>query len=166
MNTHLSVEIVRAQINGLILQYPELTEDDQLRADSIEGETDAYDLLRKIEAMRRDAAAMAGACATTIAELELRQGRFVRREQAMRAFAMKLMKTASIRKHEMPEATYSIRNGVSKVIITDENFIPDILCRIKREPDKTKIKKLLTNGNPVRGAELSNAEPTLTINTK
>lgn len=162
----LNVEVVRQQISNLLLQWPELEEDDVLRADSIEGETDAHEFLRLVEEQRREATAMAGACSTTIAELEVRRDRFVRREHAMRKIAFQVMEAADLRKIEMAEATYSIRNGSPKLIVTDDAIIPDILCRIKREPDKKKIADLLKQGNEVQGAILSNAEPTLSIRTK
>lgn len=157
---------VRLQIDALILQFPELTEDDILRADMIEAETDLHELLRMLERKRQEACSLAGAIASNIAELGLRQGRFERREQAMRAAMFKIMQWADVRKAELPEATVSIRNGTQRVIITDEANIDDILCRFKREPDKTRIKEMLTTGTSVRGAELSNAEPTLSIRTK
>lgn len=157
---------VRQQIDNLIMQFPELHEDDILRANMIEAETDLHELLRMLERKRQEAACLAGSIATNIAELGNRQGRFERREQAMRTAMFKLLQWAEVRKAELPEATISIRNGTQRVIITDEANIDDILCRFTRAPDKTKIKELLTAGNPVRGAELSNAEPTISIRTK
>jgi hypothetical protein len=162
-----NVNLVRLQISNLLVQYPELAEDDVLRADCIEAETEAHEFLRAVETRRREAATMAGAIATNIADLELRQQRFVRRENSMRALAFKVMEAAEVTKPiELPEATYSIRKGTPKVIITDETLLPDDLCRVTREPDKAKIKENLTNGSPVKGAELSNAEPSLSIRTK
>lgn len=162
----LDPALIIHHINCLLVQYPELAEDDQLRADMIEGETDLHEFLRETENRRQNATAMAGAIAATIAQLEQRLGRFERREQAMRRLMHKLMEAADLRKAELPEATLSIRNGTPKVIITDETLIPEILCRIKREPDKQRIGQLLKEGSPVQGAELSNAEPNLTIRTK
>ena len=161
------VNLVRLQITNLLVQFPELSEDDVLRADMIEAETEMHEFLRDVETRRREAATMAGAIASNIADLELRQQRFERREKSMRALAYKVLEAAEVTKPiELPEATYSIRKGTPKVIVTDESLLPDNLCRIKREPDKTKIKELLTSGSPVKGAELSNAEPTLSISTK
>lgn len=162
----LDLKIVKHQIDTLLVMCPELAEDEILLADMIEGETDAHEFLRSIETKRREAVTMAGALAININGLNERRERFSRREQAMRNLAFKVMEVANIRKIEMPEATYSLRNGTPKVIITDETLLPDVLCRINREPDKTKIKELLTNGSPVRGAELSNSEPSLAIRTK
>lgn len=157
---------VRQQIDNLILQFPELLEDDILRADMIEAETDLHELMRMLERKRQDASSLAGAIASNIAELSNRQGRFERRELAMRTAMFKLLQWADVRKVELPEATLSVRNGTQKVVITDEAVLPDLLCRLTRAPDKTKIKELLTEGNPVTGAYLSNAEPTLSIRTK
>jgi mannitol-specific phosphotransferase system IIBC component len=162
----VDAHIVTQQIAALLLTYPELAEDEILRADTIEAETEAHDLLRKIEQARQDATAMAGAVATLIAGLELRLGRFERREKAMRELAFKIMQVANLKRIELAEATLSTINGQQRVVITDESLIPDILCRFKKEPDKTKIKEALKAGNKVLGAVLSNAEPHLMIRTK
>lgn len=161
----LRPDIITQQITALALQYPELKDDEDGWMLSVESETDVHDFLRQIERRRQEAAAFAGGIASNIAELELRQQRYENRERAMRSLAFKIMQVADIFKAELPEATMSIRPGTSKVIITNEEAIPDILCRIKREPDKTKLKEHLLNG-PIAGAILSNAEPTLSIRTK
>lgn len=157
---------VRQQVDNLRVSYPEIVEDDDAWLLCLESETDLHELLRIFERKRQEACSLAGAIASNIAELGNRQGRFERREQAMRAAMFKLLQWADVRKVELPEATVSIRNGTQKVLITDEDQLSDILCRFKREPDKTKIKELLTTGQPVKGAELSNAEPTISIRTK
>lgn len=165
MTVRLDPAIIRQQIDWLFVANPELHEDEQLRADMIEGSTDAHEFLRMVERKRQDTAAMALAIELNMHDLHERHGRFKRREEAMRKLAFKIMEAADIKKIELPEATLSIRNGVPRVIITDESKLGDIACRFRREPDKAKIKELLQTG-PVPGAELSNAEPTLSIRTK
>lgn len=162
----LDPNIIKQQINNLLLQFPEMEEDETLRADMIEGGTDLHDFLRMIERQRQQATHMAGAIASNIAELGLRQERFERREQAIRTLMFKIMQYAHQRNAELPEATISIRAGTQKVIITDEALITPDYIRIVQSPDKTKIKEALTSGQDVSGAELSNAEPTLSIKTK
>lgn len=157
---------IKQQINALLLQYPELSEDDVLRADMIEAETDAFEFLAAIEFKRQQTCADAGAAASLIAQWDERLGRFERREKAYRELIFKVMQTAGMKKHEMPIATLSITNGQQHVVITDEAIIPDVLCRIKREPDRQKIKQMLKDGTEVRGAVLSNASPHLTIRTR
>ncbi len=161
----LSSQQIMLQISNLALQYPDLKDDEDTWLLSIESETDVYEFLRQIERRRQEVVAFAGGIATNIAELELRQKRFENREQAMRALAFKIMQAAEITKAELPEATMSIRAGTPKVIIINEEAIPDALFRVKREPDKIKIKEQLLNG-PVAGATLSNAESVLSIRTK
>lgn len=161
-------DAVRQQISNLLVQYPELAEDDVLRADCIEAETEMHDFLRAVETRRREAATMAGAIATNIAELELRQQRFERREKAMREMAQKVMEAADMQKPiELPEATYSLRKVSPSVQITDEGALPDIACKFERKPDKKKIKKLLqTDPFIVAGACMSNGGIALSIRVK
>lgn len=164
----LDPSFVLQQIDALKREYPFIWDDgdEKLLTDCLAAETDINEFLTVLVDRMRDSVAMADAIASRIAELESRRDRYSRREQAMRVLAFKVMEAANLRKVELPEATLSIRAGTPKVIITDEAIIPDLLCRITRSPDKTKIKELLTNGDPVQGAELSNAEPTLAIRTK
>lgn len=163
----MNPDIIRNQIASLLLLYPELQEDDVLRADMIEGSTDAHDYLRIIERKRQEASAFAGAIAGNISDLAERQERYERREKAMRELMFKILQAGDLKKLELPEATLSVRNGTPKVIITDEAALPswDSIWRIKREPNKAAIKALL-EGGPIPGATLSNAEPVLSIRTK
>lgn len=159
-------EIVRRQLEQLRLLYPELIEDEDAWDLTLSSETDLDSILAQIVDRMRHAEAMAGGCATRIAETEVRQGRYERQQKAMRELAYRLMEAADIRKRELAEATLSIRQGTPKVIVTDEAIIPDILMRIKREPDKARIKDLLAAGQEVRGCTLSNGEPSISIRTK
>lgn len=149
-----------------MLLYPELADDEILRADMIEGATDLHETLRELERTRRQADSFAGAIKQTIVELSERKARFERRDEAMRALMFQLMEYANLRKLELPEATLSIRQGQPKVVITDETIIPKDYMRVKVEPDKTNIKAAISAGKTVPGAELSNATDVLAIRTK
>jgi len=52
------------------------------------------------------------------------------------------------------EFTIYIQNNAPSVKIPDESLVPAYLMKIKREPDKTEIKKLLKEGKDVPGTEL------------
>lgn len=157
---------VAAQISQMLLAFPELDEDEVLRADMFEGQTNLHDTLRNMERIRHEAADTQAAIKLYMDEMHARAGRFERREQAMRAIMFKLLQLANLQKVELPEATLSIRAGQYKTIITDEHLLTDEFVRIKREPDKGKIKAALMTGTAVPGALLSNPEPTLAIRTK
>ncbi len=158
--------VVRMQIEKLLHDYPELAEDDAAIELALESETDAVEFLRSLERARRQAVAMAKANELIIDELKERIGRFNRRDEALRRLMFQILQAANLRKLELPEATLSIRNGVPKVIVTDEAAVPETFIRIKRELDISGIKGALKDGIPVPGATLSNADEILAIRTK
>jgi|SRR5215472_11917694 len=162
----LDVVLMQQAITELLLAHPELEEDEVLRADTIEGETETFTLLSKLVRLVGQAKVLELGTAAYIAELQSRKARFERRQDALRGLVLKLMNTAELTKMELPEATLSIRAGTPKVVIVDETQIPEEYCRVKIEPDKIKIKAALITTGSVPGAMLSNAEPVLAILTK
>lgn len=160
-------EVIRVQISNLLLQYADLAEDEVLRADMIEAETNAYEYLDGLVKQIEDAKAMAEGTAERIKELAERKARFERRQEALRELALQIMSVADLRKVERPCATLSIRAIPPKVIITDEAALPDIACKFIRKPDLTRIKELLTDDTGVcAGATMSNGSLGLTIRTR
>lgn len=159
----LDVHNIRNEIANLLVCNPELAADDVLRADMIEGETEAFEFLGRLVTAIGKAETTQVGLKQYIDVLKLREARFDRRIQVLRQFAKSIMETANLRKAELPMATLSIRNGPHKVIIVNEHELPDEFWRVKREPDKTKIKVSLQSGVNVSGAALSNGEPSLAI---
>lgn len=157
------------QIAHLKLSHPDIWDDsdEQLLTDCLNGETEMNEFLANVVDRMQEASAFAGGIQTRMVELEERQGRFERREKAMRELAFKIMCAADVRKVELTEVTLVIAKGNRKLIgEVDPNSLPDNLVRIKREPDKKAIKGELESGRAVPGYELSNAEPHLTVRTK
>lgn len=159
----LDAEQIRQQITALQLECPELAEDDVLRADMVEAETDAHEFLRQLLRERSLTLAMMDALASTVFEFNARRGRFERREAALCKLMHKILDAADLKKWELPEGTLGIRKGVPKVIIFEPKDIPEGYLRVTVEPDKTLIGAALKAGANVPGATLSNAEPTLSI---
>ncbi len=162
----LDPAVIKHQIDTLIASYPELNEDEVLRADMIEGNTDFVEFMRRLEVRRQEADTLANALAANIDALRARMARFERRDQGIRQLMFQMLQAAHLRKLEMPEATLSVRLGVPKVVVIDETALPDEFCRIKREPDKAKIKQALAELKSVPGAALNNAEDTIAIRVK
>jgi hypothetical protein len=162
MNPKLEVEQIERALAALLAEYPELVEDEDLRAGMVEGSTDAMDVLARIVAQAMEARIHADGCGLMIDSLRKRAARLDRREDALRALAMRIMAAAGLTKAELACATVSIRAGTPKVVATDEDAIPDHFWRVKRELDKARLKEALKAGF-VPGAELSNAEPVLTM---
>ena len=157
------VEQVRRDLAALLADNPELEEDDVLRLDMVEGETNAMELLDQLIQAERDARTLGEAIDLEIARLNKRFTRFENRRMAIRKLMMQLMEAANLKKAERPAATVSIAAGRPKVLITDESAIPPAFTRTKVEIDKESIAKTLKAMGEVPGATLSNAEPTLRI---
>lgn len=163
---YLNPKIIRDEITALLLAHPELEEDEVLRADSVEGETGAFEFISSVLRQIGSTKSTAAGTADYIGELQERKHRLERREDALRLLIFKIMQSADLKKAELPEATVSVRNGAPKVVITNEREIPMQYMRIKSEPDKTKLKAVLVEGGNVPGAMLSNGEPTIAILVK
>lgn len=157
------VTVLEREFADLVAVYPELAEDEELRADTIEGETDAYRVLGKIVAIERDANSMVLAIGERAKELAARKDRYTRRKDAMRALLLRLLKAANLNKVSLPEATVSIGKGRAGVEIVDEALLPDNVVKLKREPDKTAIKAALDAGEDVPGAVLREGQPSVTV---
>ena len=168
MADRLDPTFVRAQIELLRISHPGIWDDgdEQLLADMLEAETELNGFLVRVVDRMDDAEEIIDGVETKMDERKTRKARFEQRYEAMRALAFKLMQQADLKKIVLPTATLSTRAGVPKVIITDEAALPESCIRIKREPDKIAIKERLARGEPVPGAELSNAEPTLAVRVK
>jgi hypothetical protein len=164
----LDPAIIQHEVDNLRAAYPELAEDDYVLA--LGSETDLLDFLAAmVKRERRDKAHIAGIDAeidVTIDELSARKRRFERRIEGQRKFVFRLMEHAGLRKLELDTATVSIRKGPAKVIVTDENALPENCFRIKRTPNLTFIKELIDQGVPVEGATLSNAEDILNVSAR
>lgn len=157
------VTVLEREFADLVAAYPELAEDEELRADTIEGETDAYRVLGKIVAIERDANSMVLAIGERAKELAERKERYARRKDAMRALLLRLLKAAGLNKVSLPEATVSVGKGRAGVEIVDESLLPDNVVKLKREPDKTAIKAALDAGEDVPGAVLREGQPSVTV---
>lgn len=161
----LNAQTIAQTIAALKLSYPELVDDEEWWLATLESETDLTELLRKLERQRQEAACNSEALSQNIKDLKARQFRFDKRQEAMRALAMKLLYVADVEKLQLPEATYSMRAVPPSVVILDEEALPDAACRFTRVPDKTAIKSMLEIGS-VPGATLSNGGRTLSIRVK
>lgn len=162
-NLAYDVTVLEREFADLVAAYPELAEDDELRADTIEGETDAYRVLGKIVAIERDANTMLLAIGERAKDLAARKDRYTRRKDAMRALLLRLLKAADLNKVSLPEATVSVGKGRAGVEIVDESLLPDNVVKMKREPDKTAIKAALDAGEDVPGAMLREGQPSVTV---
>jgi len=166
--SYLKVDIAtfKAQWADLLASYPELAEDDELRADVLEAETELHDLVRRILRIRTDAAAMADAIKAIKQDNAERQARFERKADGATALLKSLLLAADVDKIVLPEATVSVTKPRATVEITDENALPQGTYALKRVPDKAAIKRLLEQGEEIPGATLALGDEGLAVRTK
>lgn len=162
----LQAGFVRAEIDKLLSAYPELAEDETLRLDMIEGETDFNRVMSKTVEARAEKMAIADAIKTRMADLAERKARFERSADAMKSLAHSLMEAAGVDKVTLPEATVFVTKPRTSVNIINVEDLPQGYFRIKREADKTAIKSALEQGEHIPGAELALGDEGLTIRTK
>lgn len=165
-NLALDVRIVAGQIERLRAQYPELADDLELLAGTVEGETEFIPVLEKVTEEYFDAVTMKGAAADRIDGLKQRVERFDRKADAMRDMALHLMEAAGQPKVILPVATLSIRKGVSSVVVDDVDALPQGFTRTEVVPLKTELKKALEAGESIPGAHLETGPEGLSVRTK
>ena len=154
---------VQAQIQALLARFPELEGDEELRADMIEAETDALELLSILVRKKAEADSFVVGIKSYEDTLSERRKRMERRSDAARELMFRIMEAAGLPKAELQEATLSIRAGTAKVIVTDEKALPAEFVKLTATPMKTEIAKAIKDGQQVPGAIFSNGEATLMV---
>ena len=162
---HLDIKFLHNSIEALLAEYPVLAEDDVMRADMFEAETDLHGIIIKLLDASREASSMADAIKIRMQEITVRKARYERKEEAFRALIQKILEHADIKKLELPEATLSLRSIAPAPFVTDPALIPEDCTRIKREPDMKAIKAAIEEGREVPGTAMSNGKISLTIRT-
>jgi len=158
---------IRHHIEALLDAYPDLRDDEFLRASMIEGSLPFAELLTEIHRMISDSASLRDGTQPRIDDLMARRSRFQRRIDFGRDLLIKLLDTADLRKVELAEMTLVLKKGQPKVLgDPDPNLLPDRLCKVTRTLDRKKIREALEAGEEVSGCTLSNIEPSLMIRVK
>lgn len=159
-------QIVRNQIEALKAIYPDLEEDAELLATTIEGETDFERVMERLVSFVRDAETMAEAVKSRKTDIADRQKRFERQSEAGRKLILSLMEAAEQPKVMLPEATLSITAPREKLNIWSEEELPQGYFQLIRKPDSKAITAALKAGEDIPGAELEPGSAGLMIRTK
>lgn len=164
-NLLLEVHLLEREFQDILAAYPELADDEQLRADTIEGATSADVILSRIAGQILDAKALSAAQQSRIDDLKSRQAGSERRGEAMRKLALRLLQAADLPRMKLPEATLTVAKGRDSVEVTDESGLPAWAWKtdVVRAVSKTAIKEALDGGIAVAGARIKTGEPTLQV---
>lgn len=162
-----SVTRVRMEIERLKQFYPEITEDLELFAGTVSGETDFDELLDAILEQFLERVTMREAVTLRIDTMKERAARFDKGAEAFRALAFDLMQAADKTMVRRPLGTLVISKGRASVKIDDVNALPQGFYRTERVPLKTELLAAMqAEGVAVPGAHIEIGEPGLSIRTK
>lgn len=154
------------EIQHMLAAFPELAEDDDLRLDTLEGETDFHRIMSRLVRVRNEKLAEADGLSGYIGDLSERKARQVRGADGVKSLMLSLMSVADLPKLVLPEATISVTKPRASVEVTDVDALPQGTFATVRQPDKAAIKALLEAGDDVPGAALKSSEPGLIVRTK
>lgn len=161
----MRADITAIQVKAVMdMLGDQLADDDDLKLDTLEGETDLFEIVRKLlDRIEMDEGYKAS-LVSQIQDRNERKARVEKRIDAHRTAITALMECAQLDKLPLAEATLSLRKLSPKVVVTDENALPPEFVRTTTRPDLSAIKAGLESGAAVPGATLSNGgQPSLTI---
>ena len=165
-NLQFKIDDLTTQLNSMLAEYPELADDEQLRADVLEGETDIADVMERIWAVECEAKGFIAGIAERQKDLGKRKARYTHKVEAMRKLMLLVLNRADLPKLELPEFTVSTRKVSPAVVIHDPAAIPFEFGKSTWAPDQKLIKEALQNGDTVEGCHMSNGSISITVRSK
>lgn len=166
--SYLQVDIAafKAHVADLLAAYPELAEDEDLRADMFEAETDLHPLIERLVKMKLDADTMAAAIKARKQDISERQARFERKAEAAKSLIKSVMVAADIPKVTLPDATVSVTSARVIVEIDDLDAIPQGYAKFEKRADKAALKAALEAGEEIPGARSALSDEGLMVRQK
>ncbi len=161
----LDVAFLEQQIADLIVQYPELQEDEALRQDMIAGEFDAESVMQRVIDHLLESEMMLDGMKNRFEDLTERKKRWERRKDFCRSLAQRVLEASGRERITLPEASVSRSVGRESVEIISVDELPQGTFTTERKPDKKAIAEQLKTG-PVPGARLVKGDDGVRISTK
>ena len=119
--------------------------DEILFADMMEGEAPAHDIIARIaDAVALDQERLTG-IKERAADIAARKARYEARIDAGKRAIGAVLRAAGLAKVELPEATWSVRDGNARLVVIDPEAVPFDMTRVKQEPDKIAINAAYEN---------------------
>lgn len=140
--------------------------DDATFWDSLDGETDAMDIIGHLIRQREEAKAFSDAAKALSDEYTARKKRMDAKAQAIAKALGDILDATGQKKVAHPIGTVSRTAGRMSVHIFDESAIPSQLTVTTTKPDAGAIKKQIEAGEDVPGAELVRGSDGVTVRVK
>lgn len=142
-------------------------DDEQAFLDTLDGECDTTEAARRVLRWANEQEAAAEAMRGLAETYAARSKVLLNRRDGARNALFHFLEYLGVKSMQLPEGTLSIRQGTPQVVgEADPAALPDDLVRVKREVDKTAIKKALEAGREVPGYSLSNGAPSLSVRVR
>ena len=138
-------------------------DDDDLLADMLEGETDAFEVMDTLIERVLTCNSHLLALKQRAEEIKARKQRIEASADVARAAMQKILEAVGGRKMERPLATVSIRRVASKIVDGPIESLPGHLTRTTVVPDKAAIKDALMGGADLPGWSMSNGGETIAV---
>lgn len=162
----LDVHFLEQEIANLVAAFPELLEDEALKADVVEGQLDVESVMTRVMNHLFEAEEHLAGMKPRFEDLSERKKRWERRKEFCRALAQQVLEASGRSRIELPEATISKSAGKESVEITNVDELPQGTYSTERKPDKKAIGEQLKAGEDVPGARLVMGADGVRINTK
>lgn len=138
LNIHIEAQRI-TQVAAMLA--PMCDGDEDLLHDMMQGETNVDWLVGFLhEKIARDGELIAG-ISQRQADLAARKKRLTERQAVTKEAIGKLLRAARLTKLELPEVTYSVRDGKPTLTVVDPDAVPGEFQRVKYEPDKAAINE-------------------------
>ncbi len=116
-------------------------DDAECFADMIEGETDLFSIVGKLHERIEQRKEMLAGIKERMDALSIRKKRYEVGAEADKSAIGRFLRAAKLAKVELPEATYSIRDGKPALTVIDPEAVPAEYQRQVTSPDKTLINQ-------------------------
>jgi hypothetical protein len=141
-------------------------DDEDTYLDTLEGETDAMEVMSQLIQQRMYAKAFQQASKEMAAQYTERARRMADKEDAVTQVMGHLLDAIGVKKLQHPLATISRTKPRWSVKVVDEAAIPKQLVTTLVKPDLATIKKQLDQGEFVPGVEIVPGNPGVTMRVK
>jgi len=161
-----AITLARSQIEGVLDALNHfLHDDEQLRLDMLEGETDLFAVVRRLLNDNEEDEGVILALKSQVEDRKARKDRAEHRIEKRKAAIASLMECAQLAKLPLPEATLSLRTLQPRPKVTDLDALPDEFVTIQqvRKPDLETIAAALEPGVTIPGVTMTNGGVSLSV---
>lgn len=162
---HIHTDILLREIERLKTVFPELADDPDLLADTVEGSTRFEWLMNRLNVAHLEVEALKEGASMLQSTMKARADRFERRDDGIKGLMLAVMKAAHKDSIVLPSGTVTVAKGKDALEL-DDDFNAQGYVRTKTEPMKADILAALKKGDDIPGARLVKSDPHLQIRTK